>query len=232
MRRRTGAVVASAVAVVGLIASEGGELTARQLIRDRVAAAAPALGRDLTVSEGGGPALWDLARRDIPTLDIGSDDAEVGSLSAVSVQAQLDDVRLAGRRTVAAARVEVTVPPQALASAVQAAVPSASVSSVTAGPGTGTITMAVGPAGLGQLTLHAAVVDGRVSVTVAALTVFGRSVPPGRLGDPGTTTSGPGSALGREGPYPLGLKATSVLVLPDGGLRVALSAGPGPLPTT
>jgi len=234
VRRRRSVAVAVVVALIAVIAAGGGELTVRRMIRDRVAAAAPGLGGGVTVSEGGGPVLWDLVNRDIPQLDISSDDAAIGVLSSVSVRAQLDDVRLAGRRTVDAAHVEVTVPPQSLARAVQAAAPSTAVSSVTADPSAGTVTMAVGPAGLGQLTLRAAVVDGRVAVTVAGLTVFGRAVPTGRLGQAGESgaagAAGAGSAMGPKGPYPLGLKATSVRVLADGGLQVALSAGPGPLP--
>lgn len=198
---RRALVVVAAVALVAVTGAGVGESAACRMIRDRVVHAAPRLGSGMTVSEGGGPVLWDLVNGDIPQLVIGSEDADIGALSEVSVHAQLDDVRFAGRRTVGAVHVEVTVPLQSLASAVQAAAPSMAVSSVTTDPGAGTITLAVGPGGLGQLTLHPAITDGRISVTVADLTVFGRFLPIGRPG-----SSGPerGRRWDRRAPTPSG----------------------------
>jgi len=225
LRRHRAATVTATVALAVVIAAGAGELTARQMIQNRIAEAAPALGGNLTVGEGGDSALWDLATQRIPRLDIGSDDAQLGHLTHVSVRAQLDDVRLGGEAAMAGARAEVTVPTLSIGDAVRTAIPSMQVASVTTDPTSGTIAVVLGLGGAGKLTLRPEISDGRVSLSVADLTVFGRSVPPDRLG---TAGSGLGSAEGPQRPYPLGLKATSVQVLPD-SLRVTLEGGSGTL---
>ncbi|MFB0629606.1 DUF2993 domain-containing protein [Streptomyces sp. AB3(2024)] len=215
----TGAVAAVAVAVTGAAESAAGAV-----IRHRVAKAAPGLGDAVTVGVGGDWALWDLAHRSIPRLDVGSDDARVGRLSGVRVRARLDDVRLGERATVGGTRAEVTVSPGAIADAIRATAPSVTVASVTADPAAGTVLAAVGPGGAGRLTLRPALADGKVTLAVDGLTVFGRTVPAGRLGLDGLAP-GPDPRAA----YPLGLRATSAEVRPD-GLHVSLEGGPGPLP--
>ncbi|MFF7613940.1 LmeA family phospholipid-binding protein [Streptomyces lavendulae] len=224
LRRHLLLTVTSAVAVVAVAATAAAESAADAVIRHRVAKAAPGLGDAVTVGVGGDWALWDLAHGSIPRLDVGSDDARVGRLSGVRVRARLDDVRLDGRATVGGTRAEVTVSPGAIAGAIRAAAPSVAVASVTADPAAGTVLAAVGPGGAGQLTLRPALADGKVTLAVDGLTVFGRSVPAGRLG---LDRLAPGPDAGRA--YPLGLRATSADVRPD-GLHVSLEGGPGPLP--
>ncbi|GLW00563.1 LmeA family phospholipid-binding protein [Streptomyces lavendulae] len=224
LRRHPLLTVTSAVAVVAVAATAAAESAADAVIRHRVVKAAPGLGDAVTVGVGGDWALWDLAHGSIPRLDVGSDDARVGRLSGVRVRARLDDVRLDGRATVGGTRAEVTVSPGAIAGAIRAAAPSVAVASVTADPAAGTVLAAVGPGGAGQLTLRPALADGKVTLAVDGLTVFGRSVPAGRLG---LDRLAPGPDAGRA--YPLGLRATSADVRPD-GLHVSLEGGPGPLP--
>jgi hypothetical protein len=211
-----------------LIAAVGGELAARQLIRDRIAGSAQALGGNLTVGEGGDLALWDLASQKIAHLDLSSDDATLGPLSHVAVRASLDDIRLGGARsTVGGAQAQVTVPTESIAAAIRNAAPSVSVSSVTGDHAAGTILVGVGPGGIGQLTLHPQVVDGRVTLTVAGLTVLGRPVPTSGLGGSGlggSALGGSGLGSGPQRAYPLGLRATSVTVRPD-ALRIDLTGG-------
>ncbi|MEU9133684.1 hypothetical protein AB0D08_37290, partial [Kitasatospora sp. NPDC048540] len=101
VRGRRATAVTVAVALTAVLAGGAGELTARTLIRDRVAGAAPGLG-GLTATTGGS-ALWALVDRHLPHLDIGSDDAHAGPLSGLSVRARLDDVRLGGPARFAAA---------------------------------------------------------------------------------------------------------------------------------
>jgi hypothetical protein len=222
LRRHRAAAIAASVALVAVVAAGAGEFTARNIIQNRIANAAPAALGSMTVNESG-LALWDVMNKHIPTLDISSSNAHLGPLSQVSVQAQLDNVRLGGKATMSGAHAVFTVPALSIGVAVQAAVGSVPVTSVTTDPASGTIAVALGPGGIGQLTLHPVITGGKLSLPVAGLTVFGRSVPPSRLGKAGR---GLGSASGVQRAYPLSLKATSLHVLPY-GLQVTLSGGPG-----
>ncbi|SEM05466.1 LmeA family phospholipid-binding protein [Streptacidiphilus jiangxiensis] len=215
--------VAAALTVTVAVAAGAGEYAADRVIRDRIAAAAPALGADLTVGESGS-ALWDVAEQRIPRLDVSSDDATLGQLGPVDVQARLDDVRFDGAAaTVSGSSAEVTVPAQAVADAVQAAAPSVTVGGVTARPGSGTLVVALGLGGAAQLTLRPVLQDGRVVVTAVSATVLGAPVPADRLA---ALTAGIGRGARQD--YPLGLHATSVAVTAD-GLRIQLTGGPSPL---
>jgi hypothetical protein len=220
--RRAVAVVI-VLAGTALTAGGTGEYAAGRLIRDRIAAAAPGLGADLTVTEGGS-ALWDVVRQHIPRLDLSSDDATLGRLGPVDVQVRLDDVRFDGSATtVAGAQAGVTVPLQAVADTVQTSAPSVMVGGVTADPGDGTLVVSLGPGGALQLTLRPSVVDGQVLVTAVSANVLGQALASERLAK---LTSGLNQRARHA--YPLGLRATSVRVDAD-GLHIELAAGPSPL---
>ncbi|GGS20172.1 hypothetical protein Snoj_20870 [Streptomyces nojiriensis] len=228
LRRRPVLTVTVAVLLPAVAATGAAEYAVRHHIHNRVARAAPGLGDDLTVGVAGGSALWDLAHESIPRLDISSDDARVGRLSQVRVRARLDDVRLGGTTTVGATHADVTVSTQSLAAAIRGAVPSVAVAAVTADPGQGTVHADVGPGGLGRLTLRPVLADGKVTLAVDGLTLFGRSVPTERLG---IASGGLGPQAGATKEYPLGLAATSAEVRLD-GLHVALTGGPSTLSDT
>ncbi|MFE1804567.1 LmeA family phospholipid-binding protein [Streptomyces sp. NPDC059533] len=223
LRHRRARTVTAAVVLVALLAAGAAEFTARALVRDRISEAAPALGDDLTVGADGDWVLWELLRGRIPQLDVSSDDARAGRLDHLKVRARLDDVRLGSEPTVGASRAQVTAPTKSIAAAIRAAAPSVRVGAVTTDPARGTVLASVGPGGAGQLTLRPVLADGRVTLAVDGLTLFGRSVPADRLGVTGDGALGAGPGAPKE--YPLGLKATSVRVEPD-GLRVDLSGGP------
>ncbi|MFE9933038.1 LmeA family phospholipid-binding protein [Streptomyces sp. NPDC005533] len=225
LRRHRVLAVTAAVVVSAAVAAGAAEFTARAAIRDHVTTAAPGLGADVAVGVADDWALWDLARGSIPRLDISSEDARVGRLPQVRVRARLDDVRLGDGGTVGATHAEVTASTQSLATAIRSAVPAVQVSAVTTDPARGTVLAAVGPGGAGQLTLRPVLKDGKVTLAVDGLTVFGRSVPTGRFGV-GDGALAPESGTPKD--YPLGLKATSVSVRAD-GLRVDLTGGPAPL---
>jgi LmeA-like phospholipid-binding len=221
LRRHRAAAIAASVALVAVVAAGTGEFTARNIIQSRIAKAVPALG-SVAVSESGS-ALWDVMNKHISSVNITSSNAHFGPLSQVSVQARLDNVRLGGKAMMSGAHAEFTIPAQSIGDAVQAAVPSIPVASVATDPASGMIAVAVGPGGIGQLMLHPVITGGKLSLPVAGLAVMGRSLPPGSLGKAGR---GLGPVSGVQRAYPLGLKATSLQVLPD-GLQVTLSGGPG-----
>ncbi|MFI1064341.1 DUF2993 domain-containing protein [Streptomyces spororaveus] len=225
LRRRLVLTVTVTVVLLAVVATGTAEYTVRHRIQSRVAKAAPGLGDDVSVGVADGWALWDLAHGSIPRLDVSSDDARVGRLSQVRVRARLDDVRLGGTTTVAASHVDVTVSTQSLAAAIRGAVPSVAVAAVTTDPAKGTVLADVGPGGLGRLTLRPVLADGKVTLAVNGLTLFGRPVPTDRFGI-GAGGFGPQAGAPKE--YPLGLAATSAEVRPD-GLHVALSGGPSTL---
>ncbi|MFF4421761.1 LmeA family phospholipid-binding protein [Streptomyces sp. NPDC001549] len=225
LRRRTALTITVAVVLPAVVATGAAEYTVRHHIHNRVAKAAPGLGDDVAVGVAGGWALWDLAHESIPRLDISSDDARVGRLSQVRVRARLDDVRLGGTTTVGGTHADVTVSTQSLAAAIREAVPSVAVAAVTTDPAKGTVLADVGPGGLGQLTLRPVLADGKVTLAVDGLTLFGRSVPTDRLG---IGASGFGPQAGTPKEYPLGLAATSAEIRPD-GLHVSLTGGPSTL---
>ncbi|MFE2329995.1 LmeA family phospholipid-binding protein [Streptomyces sp. NPDC059385] len=221
-RRHRARTVTAVVVLVAVLAAGGAEFTARALVRDRIAEAAPALGDDVTVGSDGDWVLWGLLRGRLPRLDVSSDDARAGRLDHLRVRARLDDVRLGGKTGVGASHARVTAPTESVAAAIRAAAPSVRVGAVTTDPARGTVLASVGPGGAGQLTLRPVLADGRVTLAVDGLTLFGRPVPADRLGaDDGALGAGPGAP--KE--YPLGLKATSVRVEPD-GLHVDLTGGP------
>ncbi|WKD30927.1 DUF2993 domain-containing protein [Streptomyces xanthophaeus] len=222
LRRRTVLTITVAAVLLAVVATGAAEYIVRHRIQSRVAQAAPGLGDDVAVGVAGGWALWDLAHESIPRLDISSDDARVGRLSQVRVRARLDDVRLGGTTTVGGTHADVTVSTQSLAAAIRDAVPSVAVSAVTTDPAKGTVLADVGPGGLGRLTLRPVLADGKVTLAVDGLTLFGRSVPTDRLGI-GAGGFGPQAGAPKE--YPLGLAATSAEVRPD-GLHVSLTGGP------
>ncbi|MFA7761940.1 LmeA family phospholipid-binding protein [Streptomyces sp. NRRL S-448] len=225
LRRRTVLTITVAVVLLAVVATGAAEYTVRHHIQSRVAKAAPGLGDEVAVGVAGGSALWDLAHESIPRLDISSDDARVGRLSQVRVRARLDDVRLGGTTTVGGTHADVTVSTLSLAAAIRDAVPSVAVAAVTTDPAKGTVLADVGPGGLGQLTLRPVLADGKVTLAVDGLTLFGRSVPTDRLGI-GAGGFGPQAGAPKE--YPLGLAATSAEVRPD-GLHVSLTGGPSTL---
>lgn len=213
--------IAALLAVATLVVGGTGELVARHVIRDKVAGRVPALGSDVSVSESGGLALWDLVNGDIPELEVSSDDATFGRLSQVEVNAQLHDIHLGAVPTVSSTDAEISVSTQSIAAAIESAAPSLTVSSVATDPSAGTLTAAVGPGGIGRLTLKPALSDGKVTFDATSLTVMGEAVPLGGLGQTGT-------GAGVQQTYPLGLKATALSVTPD-GVQVTLRGGPSTL---
>ncbi|MGW0750617.1 LmeA family phospholipid-binding protein [Streptomyces sp. NPDC002587] len=225
VRRHLVLTVTTAVLLAAVLATGAAEYTARNVLRGRIAEAAPGLGDDVAVSASGDWVLWDLVRESIPRLDISSDDARLGPLSHLCVRARLDDVRLGERSTVGGTHAEVTASTQSIAAAIRTAAPSVPVAAVTTDPAEGTVLAAVGPAGAGQLTLRPVLADGKVTLAVDGLTVFGRSVPTSRFAA-GDRVLGPEPGAPKD--YPLGLEATSVHVRPD-GLHVILTGGPSSL---
>ncbi|MEU8518829.1 hypothetical protein [Streptomyces sp. NPDC048577] len=221
LRRHLVLTVSAVVALVSVVVVGAAEYTARAVIRHRITEAAPALGDDVVIGTGGDWAAWHLARRRIPRLLVSSDDAVIGPLPRVRVRVRLDGVRLGERATVTATHARVSVPTESLAAAIRTVVPSVAVHEVTTDPARGTVLAAVGPGGAGQLTLRPVLADGRVTLAVDGLRVFGRSVPTDRLVTDG---AGLGSRAGTPRTYPLGLRATSARVRSE-GLEVTLVGG-------
>ncbi|MEJ8645454.1 hypothetical protein WKI68_37985 [Streptomyces sp. MS1.HAVA.3] len=86
LRRHLVLTVTTAVVLVTVVAAGAGELTARNMIENRIAKAAPALGGTLAVGVAGDWALWDLAQASIPgSTSAATTHASVRSPTSASV---------------------------------------------------------------------------------------------------------------------------------------------------
>ncbi|TQK50384.1 DUF2993 family protein [Streptomyces sp. SLBN-118] len=228
MRRRTW--IALAVAGVLVAVPVCGELLARSVLEGRIeAAAARALDGEVDIDLASRPALLQLGDRHLPFVELDGDHVRLGRVPDAEVHARLDDVRFAGGApdgaTVGSARATVVIPVSAVAQ-MAGDLGGMPVTEVRTDPGTDTLTLVVGRAGIGSLTLRPRIRDGRVEMTVASAAIMGRPAP-----DRMTDRIGDSLARRDEGrDYPLGLEATSLEVRAD-GIQVHLTAGsPSVLP--
>jgi LmeA-like phospholipid-binding len=203
------------------------EFAARTLLHDRLAAAAGrALGKDSEIEVEGGPALLDVFDRHLDAVDISSDDVTVGRIPDVSVHARLDDIRMTGARSGSVARTHADVE-----------IPAGSLKDAVGGPGgrlqaTGvrlddeadTITLDL-QGGLGRATLEPRIADGRLTMHLAAVEIFGGPAPQKLVDRLETRLTDRTAAR-----YPLGLRVTRTDVT-DTGLAITLDGGPSRLPT-
>ncbi|MFF4353554.1 LmeA family phospholipid-binding protein [Streptomyces sp. NPDC001530] len=230
MRRRTW--IALTLAGILVAVPVGGELLARSVLRDRVrAAASRALDGDLDIALASRPALLQLADKRLPFVEVDSAHTRLGRVPDAQVHARLDDVHFTGgdpgRATMAAARVTVLIPPSAVAGMVRD-VGGMPVAGVRTDPRTDTMTLLMGQAGLGSVTLRPEIKDGRVRTTVTSVEIMGRTAPDAM------TDRIRHAVEGRAEPqaYPVGLEATSARV-EDDGIHVRLATdSPATLPRT
>ncbi|MFI6492973.1 DUF2993 domain-containing protein [Streptomyces sp. NPDC050564] len=230
MRRRTWIALATAGVLVAV--PVGAELLARSVLQDRIrTAASRALDGDLDIGLASRPALLQLADKRLPFVEVDSAHAQFGRVLDAQVHAQLDDVRLIGgdpgRATVAAARVAVLIPPSAVAR-MMGDFGGMPVTGVRTDPRADTLTLVVGRAGLGTVTLRPEIKDGRVRTTVIAVEIMGRTAPDAMTDRMRAAVEG----RAKERDYPLGLEATSARVEGD-GIHVRLGTdSPATLPRT
>ncbi|MFE6283660.1 DUF2993 domain-containing protein [Streptomyces sp. NPDC057877] len=226
-RRFAAALLVAGLLLTGTVA----ELAARALVGGRIEdAVGRRLGEDADVDIDGGPMLLALYDRRLDAVTVSSDDATLGRIEGVQVEARLYDVRLrGGSGTVARTEADVGVPPAALQSLAGAsggqggARARLEVSGVRTDAEADTVGLVLN-GGLGEVTLRPRVEDGRVVLHVDEVSVFGRPAPAAlveRFQD----------TLGQreDRAYPLGMKATA-LDVDDSGLHVTLTGGRARLP--
>ncbi|MEU4092680.1 LmeA family phospholipid-binding protein [Streptomyces sp. NPDC026673] len=229
--RRARTLLGGAVATA-VLACGAGELTARHVIDQRVAAAA---GRVLgvapdrvAVDTGGGPALLALAHRRLDRVELSGDDVTVGRLTGASVRVRMDGLRFGAEPAVSATHADVRVPAGSAAAGSgdtrddgDGGLP---VSAVVPDPATGTLRLELG-GGIGRVTVRPVLRDGRVALTVTGAEFLGRDAAPA-VADRIERRLAERAPRGR---YPLALRATSVEVT-SGGLHVTLDGGRAALP--
>ncbi|MEV7937292.1 MULTISPECIES: DUF2993 domain-containing protein [unclassified Kitasatospora] len=218
--RITRAVVLPVAVVLAL--AGGGEAVTRHVLKSRIAdRMGKALDTRVTVDTGAGPALLAILDRHLDHVTLGADDAHLGSLTGASVRITLDDLHLAEPATASDVRATVTIPADSLAGAIHDSGQGVPVSSTRTDPATGTLLLALGPGGMGQLTLKPALADGRVTITATSLQFLGRTITGPQLDQINTKLT----ARNRQADYPLSLKPVSLTVTPT-GLALTLASGP------
>ncbi|HET6355178.1 DUF2993 domain-containing protein [Streptomyces sp.] len=227
MRRRTW--IALAVAGVLVAVPVCGELLARSVIQGRIKeSAARALGGEIDIDLAARPALLQLGDKHLPFVELDGDHVRLGRVPDAELHARLDDVRFTGgdpdAATVGSARATVLIPVSAVAQ-MAGDLGGMPVTEVRTDPRADTLTLVLGRAGIGSVTLRPRIRDGRVETAIASAEIMGRPAPDrmiDRIGD----------SLDRQDEdrdYPLDLEATSVEVEADGiHLRLA-SGGPSVL---
>ncbi|MDF3299100.1 LmeA family phospholipid-binding protein [Streptomyces tropicalis] len=225
--RRRPLTVAAAVLAALLLTGAAAEAAARVLLHDRLAAVAGrTLGPGAQVGFGGRSALVALAGRHLDAVTVTGGHLRLGGVPDASVRARLDDVRLTGGHsaTVARTRAEVDVPAASLQAMAGAGGGGLPVTAVRPDPAAGTVTVALGGAGLARAVLRPRLDAGRVRLVVRSVDVLGAPAPAALVDRVRARLSERATAA-----YPLGLRATSVRVTAD-GLHVTLAGGRTRLP--
>ncbi|MFD4531708.1 DUF2993 domain-containing protein [Kitasatospora sp. NPDC059803] len=218
--RITRAVVLPVAVVLAL--AGGGEAVTRHVLESRIAdRMGKALATRVTVDTGAGPALLTVLDRHLDHVTLGADNAHLGPLTGASVRITLDDLHLAEPATASDVRATVTIPADSLAETIRDSGQGVPVSSTRTDPATGTLLLALGPGGMGQLTLKPALAGDRVTITATSLQFLGRTITGPQLDQINTKLT----ARKQQADYPLSLKPVSLTVTPT-GLALTLASGP------
>ncbi|MEV7781070.1 DUF2993 domain-containing protein [Kitasatospora sp. NPDC088351] len=222
--RRGRIVRAVAVPVAALLVlAAGAEAVAGHVLESRITdSTTKALGTQVKVDTGSGPALLKILDRHLEHVTLSADNARLGGLSGASARITMNDVRIAEPAPSAAdVKADITIPADALAAAVRDGGQSLPVGTARTDPAAGTIELGLGAGGTGRLTLKPALTEGRVTITATALQFLGRTVTGPQLDRINERLT----AKKQSADYPLGLKPTALTVTPA-GLALTLTAGP------
>ncbi|MHB9856962.1 LmeA family phospholipid-binding protein [Streptomyces sp. YIM S03343] len=225
--RRHRAVSVTAVVLAALLLTTAiAEFAARTLLHDRLAAAAGrTLGKDSDIEIEGGPALLDVLDRHLDAVDISSDDATVDRVPDVSLHARLVDIRMTGKHsgTVAHTHADVEIPADSLKDLANGPGSRLRITGVRLDDEADTLTLDL-QGGLGQAVLEPHIEDGRLTMHLTKVRIFGQPAPEkivNRLETRLTDRT--------EARYPLGLRVTKTDVTRT-GLAVTLDGGESTLP--
>jgi hypothetical protein len=225
-RRHRAASVTAVVVAALLLTTVIAEFAARTLLHDRLAAAAGrTLGKDSEVEIEGGPALLDVLDRHLDAVDISSDDATLGRVPDVSLHARLDDIRMTGAHsaTVAHTHADIEIPADSLEELASGPGSRLQVTGVRLDDRADTLTLDL-QGGLGRATLRPRIEDGRLTMRLTAVEVFGRPAPEQVVDRLGARLADRTRAR-----YPLGLRVTKADVT-GAGLAITLDGGASRLP--
>lgn len=153
------------------------EATERHVITTRIASSvASHVSGPVHVSIGATPALVDVARREVGTATIRSDDASVCGLSDLRVEATAHGLRHGSTTSVQSTRATVTIRPgsfTALAHSVAADLPV----QTTIEPASQSVAVALGPGEMVRFTEHVTLRGDRLSFRPQAASVLGQALP-------------------------------------------------------
>ncbi|QBJ98598.1 DUF2993 domain-containing protein [Rhodococcus sp. ABRD24] len=226
-RRRavTISLIVVAVLIVGLI---GGELFLRQRATSCMESQFQSqLGSDVNVSLSWKPVLLQMTDKNVPYVKIDSSGSSFGPAQGMEVHARANDIRITdspeSSGTIGSSSADITWATAGILATVQSQPLGNLISTVTTDPAAGTLTFAVGPAGLADLTVRPTVQNGEVVVETVGAAILG-------LGLPTALVDGIVQSLTDSlQQYPLGMAPTSVTVS-DNAVNLTLDGGQYTMP--
>ncbi|WP_250399400.1 hypothetical protein [Streptomyces cellostaticus] len=153
------------------------ELLAARLVEERISDRLRARIGDNEVDLDGS-ALLALARGRLNAATVTGDSARLGRIDGATVDLRLTGLELGGSPHADRIRGSITVPPEAVARALQQSAPGLAVSGVRPDPSSGTLVITV-QGGLGTLTVRPALSGGKVVLTLDDARIMGRPAPAG-----------------------------------------------------
>jgi len=206
-RRRILITAALTVAIAG-----AAEMSTRIWLENTLSSAtAPLLGGHASVGIGARPALIDLATGSVPTLTVHAAGVDVCKIHGATIDATFHDAqRRNGRLAVASSQASILLPPQAIASLLDARLGAGMTATVTPDPSAGQLDVRIG--GFVDLYEQPGLKNGTLTFTPASVGIGGFAAPAGLAG--GLSTK---AAVSQKLPaLPLAMHAQSVTVTSDG----------------
>lgn len=227
--KRHRALVISLVVIAALaMALIGGELFVRHKVKTCMADQFQSqLGSQVDVGLSWKPVLLQSLDKKIPYITIDSDDTAFGPAEGMQVHARVDDIIVAenpdSSGTIGSSKADVTWSTEGILATLQQQSFGALITSVTPDAAAGTLTFAVGPAGIASLTVRPEVIGGSVEVETVDAAVFG-------FGLPTDLVDGVVQILTDSlQTYPLGMAPTSLEVTDD-SIDISLEGGAYTMP--
>lgn len=222
-KRRKALVISLIVAAALVVGSIGGELFVRQRATSCMESQLQSqLGSPVDVGLSWKPVLLQMTSKKIPYVTIDSTGASFGPAQGMQVHARANDIAVTdspdSSGTIGSSTADATWKTAGILATVQSQTMGNLVSSVTPDPAAGTLTFAVGPAGLADLTVRPTAQDGQIKVETVGAEILG-------LGLPTALVDGIVQTLTESlQQYPLGMAPTTLTVTDD-ALEVHLEGG-------
>ncbi|MFD4368634.1 DUF2993 domain-containing protein [Rhodococcus sp. NPDC058521] len=214
-----------AALVLALIA---GELFVRHQVKSCMANQFESqLGSQVDVGLSWKPVLLQSIDKEVPYVTIDSDDSAFGPAQQMEVHARVNDIRIEetpeSNGTIGSSEADIHWTTQGILATLQEQTFGSLISDVKADSGAGTLTFAVGPAGLADMTVKPTVENGTVKVETVGAAILGFGLPTDLVDGIVQTLT---DSLQN---YPLGMVPES-LTVSDDAIDIALRGGAYTMP--